>query len=93
MASMMRDLSTCAECFGRFSPTARPVYLLDLVFHEACAPECRCCGKRLSLLDESVWHYTARPIADWYGYRVEPAEYWCEYCWELSGRAEGYAQD
>jgi hypothetical protein len=93
LTTMMSDLLTCTACFDPIGPGARPVRLLDLVFHELCAPQCRSCGRRLSLLDESLWRYTARPASDWYGYRVEPVEYWCEYCWDLSGRSESYAQD
>jgi hypothetical protein len=38
MIAMASDQSICAGCFGPFDPMARPVLLLDLVFHELCAP-------------------------------------------------------
>lgn len=63
MTATLNDLASCAGCLGTLGPAARPVRLLDLVFHKVCAPGCRSCGKRLSVLDESLWRYTARPMA------------------------------
>jgi hypothetical protein len=93
MITTTNDQATCTACLVILGPTARPIRLLDLVFHEVCAPECRSCAKRLGALGESLWRYTALPIAGLEGYRAEPAEYWCDDCWELSDRAESYAQD
>ena len=90
---MIAYATTCAGCAAPFGPTARPVRLRDLAFHEICAPRCQACGKTASARDESNWSYSLQVIPDWYGYRVEPTTFWCEDCWKQSDRGLPDAQD
>src|SRR5215208_4615343 len=97
MHASVRDTLTtslaCARCLDPIGAAARQVRLLDLTFHEVCAPSCRNCGGRLRERDEERWNYAARVVSARQGYRLEPTEFWCEACWELGARAESYAQD
>lgn len=90
---MLTTILACNRCYGPIGAGARPVRLQDLLFHELCAPTCRQCGVQLRAGDEESWSYGARVVSARYGYRVEPSEFWCARCWELSPRSEAYALD
>ena len=92
IASTRLDL-VCHACRGPVIPGTRPICLVDLQFHEGCAPTCRCCGSGVDRADEDRWRFGATVVPDRLGFRVEPTDYWCGPCWELSGRDESYAQD
>jgi hypothetical protein len=89
---MVSPLVSCARCFGTFGAGARVVRLLDLAFHEVCAPCCRNCGVRLREQREDGWSYDAPVVSTRDDFRVELTEFWCQGCWELGARRETYAQ-
>jgi hypothetical protein len=95
-SNLLSTALACDGCLGPFGSGAPSVRLLDLTFHEVCAPSCRHCGSLLRpppADDEERWNYAARVVSARQGYRLEPTEFWCQDCWELGARSESYAQD
>jgi hypothetical protein len=83
----------CSRCFGPVGAGAQPVRLLDLNFHEVCAPRCTACRRRLTDREEDIWNYDGRVVSSLPGYQLEATEFWCAECSELNERSTGYAQD
>ena len=79
---MLATGTACQGCHGTLGAAAnQPLRLLDLMFHEDCAPQCVACGRRLDDGAESRWRYSVRPVGSYRGARNEPAVYWCPACW------------
>lgn len=84
---MLATAHACIVCHSDFGPTADPVRLLDLTFHEVCAPYCDACGQRLGGSGGSQWRYSTRAVDGRGGYLVEPTAFWCPGCWRQSAAA------
>jgi hypothetical protein len=84
---MLATASACTGCQTTLESVAQPVRLLDLTFHDLCAPQCQSCGRRLGGADESRWRYSAQAVGGRHAERVEPSAFWCSPCWTLSVRA------
>jgi hypothetical protein len=83
----------CSSCWNLIGAGARPVWLFDLTFHQACAPRCRGCGSRLTADAEDRWTYDGKVVSGQVGYSLRPTEFWCDDCRELHGRDQAFAQD
>ena len=86
---MLATFSACTGCHTALSSAAQPVRLLDLTFHDLCAPRCQACGRRIGGADKSQWRYSTRPARPGGGRRddqVEPSAFWCPPCWLTSIR-------
>ena len=83
---MLATASACTGCQTTLGPAVQPVRLLDLTFHDLCAPRCQACGRRIGGADGSQWRYSTRPIGDRRDDRVEPTAFWCPSCWLVSFR-------
>lgn len=87
---MLATGTACQGCNGTLGTAAsRPLRLLDLTFHEDCAPQCVACGRRLGDGGESRWRYSVRAVGSYRGARSEPAVYWCPTCWHGVGEPGG----
>jgi len=78
---MFATATACTGCQTGFGSTAQPVRLLDLTFHDRCAPSCQACGRRLGGADESRWRYTSLRFGGRDIDRFAPAAFWCPSCW------------
>jgi hypothetical protein len=78
---MLATASACTGCEAALGSAVQPVRLLDLTFHDLCAPECRACGRRLGGADESQWRYSTRAVAGVGGPQAGPTAFWCPSCW------------
>lgn len=83
----------CSGCWNPVGAGARPVWLFDLAFHQACAPCCRACGRHLTADAEDRWSYDGKVVSGQAGYAIRPTEFWCDDCRELHGRDLTFAQD
>jgi hypothetical protein len=78
---MLATASACTGCQTTLGLSTRPVRLLDLTFHDLCAPQCQACGQRLGGTDQSRWRYSTRAVGRLPGDHVEPSAFWCPPCW------------
>jgi hypothetical protein len=80
---MLATASACTGCQTTLGPSIRPVRLLDLAFHDLCAPRCQACGQRLGGADQSRWRYSTRAVGGLPDDHVEPSAFWCSPCWSV----------
>jgi hypothetical protein len=81
---MLATASACTGCQTALGSAVQPVRLLDLTFHDLCAPRCQACGRRIGGSDKSQWRYSTQPIASRRDDQVEPSAFWCPPCWLTS---------
>jgi len=81
---MIATASACTGCQITLGSAAQPVRLLDLTFHDLCAPQCQACGRRFGGADESRWRYSTQAVGGQRDHRVEPSAFWCPPCWSLN---------
>ena len=78
---MLATAAACTGCQTALGSSAQPVRLLDLTFHDLCAPRCQACGRRIGGADGSQWRYSTQPIGGRRDASVEPSAFWCPTCW------------
>jgi hypothetical protein len=81
---MLATASACTGCQTTLGPSIRPIRLLDLAFHDLCAPRCQACGQRLGGADQSRWRYSTRAVGRLPDEHVEPSAFWCPFCWSTN---------
>lgn len=88
---MLATALACTGCQTALGSTVQPVRLLDLTFHDLCAPRCQDCGRRIGGADRSQWRYSTQPVGGQRDAYVEPSAFWCPPCWLTSTRGRSRA--
>ena len=84
---MLATASACTGCQTALGSAVQPIRLLDLTFHDLCAPRCQACGRRIGGADKSQWRYSTQPVGGRRDSSVEPSAFWCPPCWLSSIRS------